>query len=215
MDALEDLLARYPGLSPVAEPIELALQILIGCFRDDHTVFTCGNGGSAADAEHIVGELMKGMIRRRPIPMDAREALLAAAPEHLGADQLTEQLDGALRAVCLSSQTALLTAVTNDQGADLTFAQQLYGYGRPGDVLWAISTSGSSRNVLMAAAVARARSMSVLALTGEPGLPLGELADIWIAVPATDVGGIQELHRPVCHALCRALEDEFFPHDSA
>lgn len=215
MSALDDLATRHPHFSSLAEPLGQALLVLVDCFKADHTVYVCGNGGSAADAEHIVGELMKGMTRRRPIPEDAREALVAAAPEHLAADagHLAEQLDASLRAVCLSSQSALLTAVINDQGADLGFAQQVYGYGRPGDVLWALSTSGRSRNVLLAALAARARTMSVLALTGVPGQPLGGLADVWISVPATDVGGIQELHRPVYHALCQALEDELFPGD--
>ena len=118
---------------------------------------------------------------------------------------------GPCRAVCLSSQSSLLTAVANDLGPDLGFAQQVFGYGRPGDVLWAISTSGRSRNIVLAALAACARAMPVLALTGADGRALGGLATVCIEVPAADVGAVQELHRPVYHALCRALEDACFP----
>lgn len=213
--ALSGLGTRHRALAPLGPVLHDALGLLERCLRAGGTVYVCGNGGSAADAEHIVGELMKSMARPRPLGAPDRRALGAAAPDDLAADAayLAEKLEGALRAVCLSSQSALLTAVANDTGGDLGFAQQVFGYGRPGDVLWALSTSGRARNVVLAALAARARAMPVLALTGRSGQPLGSLADVWVAVPADDVAGAQELHRPVYHALCQALEDAFFGGD--
>ncbi len=212
MTPLDELLQRHPVLTPQRESLGAAFEILVRCVRAGSTVYVCGNGGSAADAEHIVGELMKGMTRRRPISDSERKTLLDAVPGYREeAAHLTDRLDGAMRAVCLSSQTGLLTAVANDLGADMVFAQPVFGYGKEGDVLWAISTSGRSRNVILATIAARARSMAVVALTGEEGIPLGSLADAWIKVPGRDTSSAQELHVPVYHALCRALEEACFP----
>ena len=212
MTPLDELFLRHPVLTPQRESIGAAFEILARCFRAGSTAYLCGNGGSAADAEHIVGELMKGMTRRRPISGSEREVLLGAVPGYPEESaHLADGLDGALRAVCLSSQTSLLTAVANDLGPDLVFAQSVFGYGKAGDVLWAVSTSGRSRNVILATIAARARSMAVIALTGEEGLPLGGLADAWIRVPGRDTSSAQELHVPVYHALCRALEEACFP----
>jgi D-sedoheptulose 7-phosphate isomerase len=211
MTPFDELFERHPALTPQREPLVAAFEILARCFRSGSTVYVCGNGGSAADADHIVGELMKGMARRRPISVSEREMLLAAAPGYReDAADLADRLDGALRAVSLSSQTSLLTAVANDLGPEMVFAQQVFGYGKAGDVLWAISTSGQSRNVILATIAARARSMAVIALTGEEGVPLGSLADAWIRVPGSDASSVQELHVPVYHALCRALEESLF-----
>lgn len=213
MTPLDDLFERHPVLKPVRSATMGAFALLADCAASGGTLYVCGNGGSAADAEHIVGELMKGMTRRRPLPAADRTALLGAAAHGLEADAsyLADHLDGAVRAVCLSSQSSLLTAVANDLGADLGFAQQVFSYGGPSDVLWAISTSGRSRNVVLAALAARARGMSVLALTGPDGSVLGGLAAVCIEVPGTGVSVVQELHRPVYHALCQALEDACFP----
>jgi len=212
-DPIERLVERHPTLSPIAGDVQAALGVLEKAFTGGRTVYVCGNGGSAGDADHIVGELMKGMCRARPLPAAERAALASAAPAGMEQDvaYLTERLDGALPAVCLSSQIGLLTAVANDVAGDMGFAQQVYGYGRPGDVLWAISTSGRSRNVVLATLAARARSMPVIALTGHSGQPLAALAEVAIAVPCADVGAAQELHRPVYHAICQGLEDRFFP----
>jgi phosphoheptose isomerase len=213
VNPIDELIERHPELEPIEPSVRAAFELLYKCLRRGLTVYTCGNGGSASDAEHIVGELMKGMVRRRPISPTERESLRETTPPHLGvdADDLSDRLDGALRAVCLSSQNSLLTAIANDLGPHMGFAQQVFGYGRPGDVLWAISTSGRSQNVTLAALAARARKMPVLAMTGEEGQPLGDLATVWIKVPASDVGAAQELHLPIYHALCRALEESCFP----
>ena len=206
------LVERHPELGPVAVQIDAAFGLLARTFAGGGTVYVGGNGGSAADAEHIVGELMKGMEGRRPVPADARSALAAAAPPDFAEDAayLAERLELALRAVSLSSQTGLLTAVANDTAGDMAIAQQVHGYGRPGDTFWALSTSGRSRNMVLGAIAARAVGVGVLALTGDPGEPLGGLADVWVKVPTGDVARVQELHLAVYHALCAALEEEFF-----
>ncbi len=206
------LMKRHPLLEPIATQIDAAFRLLVETFAGGGTVYVAGNGGSAADADHIVGELMKGMERRRPVPADTRTALAAAAPPDFAEDvaYLADRLELALPAVNLTSQTGLLTAVANDTAADMAIAQQVNGYGRPGDTFWALSTSGRSRNMVLGAIAAKAAGVGVLALTGEPGEPLGGLADVWVKVPARDVARVQELHLPVYHALCAALEEEFF-----
>ena len=127
------------------------------------------------------------------------------------ADYLADRLEGAMRAVCLTSQSGLLSAIANDTAGDMGMAQQLHGYARPGDLFWALSTSGRSRNVVLAALAARAAGIGVLAFTGERGDRLGALADVWVPVPATDVASVQELHQPLYHALCAALEEHYWP----
>jgi phosphoheptose isomerase len=209
---LYDLLGRHPSLEPIGAELEAAFALLVRTFAGGGTVYVGGNGGSAADAEHIVGELMKGMERRRPVPADTRAKLAAAAPPEFAEDvaYLADRLERALPAFCLTSQTSLLTAVANDTAADVAIAQQVSGYGRPGDTFWALSTSGRSRNMVLGAIAARAAGVEVLALTGELGEPLGALADVWVKVPARDVARVQELHLAVYHSLCAALEEEFF-----
>jgi D-sedoheptulose 7-phosphate isomerase len=155
---------------------------------------------------------MKGMERRRPVSDAARGALAAASPTEFTEDAtyLADRLEMALRAVSLNCQTGLLTAMANDTAADMAIAQQVHGYGRPGDAYWALSTSGRSRNMVLGAIAAKAVGVNVLALTGEPGEPLGALADVWVKVPAQEVARVQELHMAIYHALCAALEEEFF-----
>ncbi len=209
---LTGLVERHPALRPLTPELDDAFSLLVRTFAGGGTVYVGGNGGSAAGADHIVGELMKGMERRRPLSPDTRRALVAAAPPDFAEDAayLADRLESALPAVSLTSQTALLTAVANDTAADMAIAQQVNGYGRPGDTFWALSTSGRSRNMVLGAMAARAAGVGVLALTGDPGQPLGGLADVWVKVPSRDVASAQELHLAVCHALCAALEDEFF-----
>ena len=206
------LMERHPELGPAAPQLDAAFDLLVRTFAGGGTVYVGGNGGSAADAEHIVGELMKGMERRRPVAAGTRSALIAAAPPDFAEDAayLADRLESALRAVSLTSQTGLVTAVANDTAGDMAIAQQVHGYGRRGDTFWALSTSGRSRNMVLGAIAARAAGVGVLALTGDPGEPLGGLADVWVKVPARDVARVQELHLAVYHALCAALEEEFF-----
>jgi phosphoheptose isomerase len=206
MDSLFSLLERYPVLRACEKDLRAALDTLAAVYRSGNKLLVCGNGGSAADSEHIVGELMKGFLKRRPIS-DADTAKLEAA----GGREIASRLQGALAAISLPSQMSLLTATANDGDYDLTFAQQVYGLGRPGDALLAISTSGRSKNVCNAVIVAKAFGLKSLALTGSSGGNLATLADVAIKVPSDNVAEIQELHLPVYHWLSTELEAAFFP----
>ncbi|HQC51828.1 MAG TPA: SIS domain-containing protein [Lentisphaeria bacterium] len=209
MDALETLLFRYPVLAPCRDSLAAAIAALIACYEADGTVFTCGNGGSAADADHIVGELLKGFTHPRPLPPADKQRLRELDPED--GSLLADRLQCGLRAFSLMSQIGITTAVGNDLGDALAPAQQLYGLGRPGDVLIALSTSGNARNVALAVQIAHLRKMTVIGLTGAGGGRLARLADIAIRAPAQQTYQIQELHLPIYHALCIAVENHFFP----
>lgn len=206
MESVDLLIRRYPKLVNCRTDLLRALDILCDGFRRGGTLFTCGNGGSAADADHIVGELAKGFLKKRPIPAEIREAL-AAIPD--GAS-IAENLQGGLPAVSLHSQSALLTAFANDCDPSLIYAQLLYALSRPGDMLLTISTSGNSRNIVNAAKLAKARGVTVLALTGERPSKLSDLADCAIRVGETETYLVQELHLPAYHWLCAGVEDTFF-----
>lgn len=208
---IERLGTRYPDLAPCLPDVEAAYVTLRDAFAAGRTLLVCGNGGSAADSEHIVGELMKGFYQKRPLSGAAREALLAGDPV-LGR-VLAERLQGALRAISLVSQTALITAFANDVDPDLIFAQQVYGYGRPGDVLMGISTSGNSPNVLYALHTARALGIRTIGVTGQSGGKMAAIADVTIRVPETHTAEIQERHLAIYHAVCAQLEAAFFPAD--
>jgi D-sedoheptulose 7-phosphate isomerase len=195
-------------LSPCRLSLESAFEALTSCFQAGNKLLICGNGGSAADTEHIVGELMKGFRSRRPLP----EPQVNKLRELYGAEgeEIARRLQGALPAISLVSQISLATAVANDVSADMVFAQQVFGYGRRGDSLLAISTSGNAANVINAVKVARALELKTIALTGEGGT-LKELAEITISVPGGDTARIQEYHMSIYHSLCAALEAEMFP----
>lgn len=208
MDWTIELVRQYPDLAVCIPQIEQAHKLLSVCFRGGGKLLICGNGGSAADSEHIVGELMKGYLLKRPLPESARQALGGVSPQD--GDYLADHLQGALPAISLVSQAALISAIANDVAADMVYAQQVYGYGRSGDVLWAISTSGNARNVVNAAQVARAVGLKVLGLTGPGGGRLKTLCDVAICVPGGCTPAVQERHLPVYHALCARLEAEFF-----
>jgi D-sedoheptulose 7-phosphate isomerase len=203
-----NLYEQYPALTACRAQIEQAKEMLIAAYRAGHKVLTCGNGGSAADAEHIVGELMKGFLRKRPLDAAARAALTAAG----GADgsYMAERLQTPLPAVSLVSSVALATAFANDVAPELVFAQQVYGLGQPGDVLLGISTSGNSKNVLYALIAARARGLKTLGLAGGAGGRMPALCDCCIVMPAPKTHEIQELHLPVYHYLCAEVERHFF-----
>jgi D-sedoheptulose 7-phosphate isomerase len=199
------LKTRYPELEPCLPDVALAFDLLNDTFTAGGKLLVCGNGGSAADSDHIVGELMKGFERPRPVDAATRQALTA-----LGAGDLADHLQGALPAISLSAHAALMTAYINDVAADAVYAQQVYGYGRPGDILLAISTSGNSRNVLNAVRVATARGLRSIGLTGADGGALRSLCDVTICVPYTRTLEVQERHLPVYHTLCLMLEEAFF-----
>jgi D-sedoheptulose 7-phosphate isomerase len=202
------LLGFAPDLGPCIDDLERAFALLRDAFQAGGKVLVCGNGGSAADSEHIVGELMKGYLLPRPIPTADRQALRVAASESGG--YLADHLQGALPAISLVSQVALLSAFANDVAADMGFAQQVYGYGRPGDVVWGLSTSGISRNVLHALRVGRARGLHTLLFTGPGGAAVADLCDVMVKVPRDSVAAIQSGHQALYHALCELLEAAFF-----
>jgi D-sedoheptulose 7-phosphate isomerase len=209
---LDDLLQRYPALAPLHPELARATELLHACLARGGKILVCGNGGSAADAEHIVGELMKSFAYRRPLPAGDRASLLQMFP---GATALADALEGALPAISLVGQVGLLTAFANDVAYEYAFAQQVYGLGKPEDALIAISTSGNSRNVAHACRVARVRGLAVLGLAGRGGGQLASLCDVTIRVPADETHLVQELHLPVYHYLCVALEHAFFGHNGA
>ena len=208
MDHLALLINRYPVLEPVKEDIFQAYRLLEKCYEGGGKLLIGGNGGSSADSEHIVGELMKGFCKKRQVPEDFAGKLMEADKER--GKYLAEKLQQGLPAIALTGHTALSTAYLNDVDGLLTIAQQLYGYGKKGDVFLGISTSGNSENILYAAAAARAMEIPVIALTGKDGGRLAEAADVAIIVPEQETYRIQELHLPVYHALCLMLEERFF-----
>ena len=209
---LEILVNRYPELSAAKKEISEAYQILESCYTKGGKLLIAGNGGSAADAEHIVGELMKGFKLPRKPEAEFAEKLVAENKE-LGS-VLAENLQGALPALALDGHPALSTAYMNDCEPLLCFAQQVNGYGKTGDVFWGISTSGNSKNVLYAATTAHAKGMKVIGLTGAKSSKLEQMSDVCIKVPQTETYMIQELHLPVYHCLCLMLEEKFFGENS-
>lgn len=202
------LCERYPALKSVEDDIAEAYQILEDSYKNGGKLLVAGNGGSAADAEHIVGELMKGFKLPRKPQSDFADKLIRENAE-LGAT-LAENLQGALPAIALDGHPALSTAYMNDCEPLLCFAQQVNGYGKTGDVFLGISTSGNSKNVLYAATTAHAKGMKVIGLTGAKSSKLEQMSDVCIKVPQTETYMIQELHLPVYHCLCLMLEDVFF-----
>jgi len=195
-------------LLPLACNINVAFNVIAESFAKGGKLLAAGNGGSAADAEHIVGELMKSFVKKRVLP-DAFVSDIAGVDSGI-ADYLVSRLQPGLPAIALSGHYSLSTATTNDIDGNVVFAQQLYGYGKEGDVFLGISTSGNAKNVICAAATAKAKRIKVVALTGGEGGRLRDFADVSIVVPETETYKIQELHLPVYHCLCMMLEDRFF-----
>ena len=185
-----------------------AIAAFITCYERDGKLLVCGNGGSAADAEHIVGEMMKGFCLPRGLSDTDKTQLAFVAGDD--ADLLGTKLQYGLAALSLVSHSALITATANDQDGQLIFAQQVWGLGQAGDILLAISTSGNSQNVLLAAKTARAKNMLVIGLTGATGGKLTGLCDIAITVPSDNVAQIQEMHLPIYHHICASVEAHFF-----
>ncbi len=203
---LKELIEKYPNLSVCERDIKAAFSILQETFSKDKKLLLCGNGGSAADCEHIVGELVKSFKKKRPLTQTENKELCAF--EH--GVSLAPVLEKGLKAVSLTSHLALSTAFANDKEPLAVFAQQLYVLGEQGDTLLALSTSGNSKNCVYAATVAKWKGMKILSMTGKNDSALSNMSDICIQVPETETYKIQELHLPIYHCLCAMLEEEFF-----
>lgn len=208
MRELNNLILRYPQLEVCREDIMKAYELLETAYQQGRKLLVCGNGGSASDSEHIVGELMKEFKLKRKVYSDHAATLKEIDPE-LG-QVLADNLQGALPAISLTGHSSLQTAFMNDAVPELVFAQQVNGYGKPGDVFLGISTSGNSKNVLYAAVNAKAKGLKVIGLTGSKENKLMKFADVCIRVPEVETYKIQEFHLPVYHCLCLMLEQHFF-----
>lgn len=200
---IDDLIVRYPSLSICKDEIINSLYVLEECFQRGGKLLIAGNGGSAADALHIVGELMKSFVLPRKLEANLCQSIEVHSEN---AEYLKDNLQMALPAIALVCEIGLMTAYSNDAAPDLIFAQQVLGYGNKGDVFLGISTSGNSKNIIYAAEIAKAKGMKVVGLTGENNSNLSTIADVCIQVPAIDTYMVQELHLPVYHTLCLELE---------
>lgn len=204
---LEKLFEKYPELAECQASIEEAFTAIKRAFESGRKLLLAGNGGSAADCEHVVGELMKGFMSKRPLSQELKEKFKAVSG---GNDYLVEHLQGALPAISLVSQSALMTAFANDVASDMVFAQQVFGYGKEGDVFVGFSTSGNSTNINHAVKVAKGLGLVTIGFTGKSGGTLKELCDVTITVPYDSTPDIQERHLPIYHTLCIMLEEAFF-----
>jgi D-sedoheptulose 7-phosphate isomerase len=200
------LFALHPGLVPLRPSVLAAFGQLRDVLHAGGSVLVCGNGGSAADSEHIVGELAKPCALARPLSPGLTSALRAAGDD----GYLATALQAGFSVLSLVSQAALVTAIANDQGADLVFAQQVLAYGRPGDLVWGLSTSGSSGNVVHALRAGRAAGLRTLGFSGPAGGAMAELCDVLVAAPGASTPEVQDAHRPLYHALCLAVEAEWY-----
>jgi D-sedoheptulose 7-phosphate isomerase len=205
---IEDLVVRYPELGAAKNDIYKAFELLKNSYENLGKLLICGNGGSAADADHIVGELMKRFSISREIPENLKNTLLSDFGEK--GKYMSEKLEGALPAISLNGNNALSSAFANDVDAELIYAQQVVGYGNIEDILIGISTSGNAKNVIAAMMVAKAKGMKVLGLVGRDGGAFNKYCDVLINVGGNSTPQIQELHLPVYHVLCQTLEYHFF-----
>ncbi len=203
---LTELIKKYPSLVVCERDIKTAYDILFDCYCNSRKVLVCGNGGSAADCEHIVGELMKGFHLPRKLT-DKDKNAFTQFPD---GEKIAEGLQKGLSAISLVSHTGLMTAFLNDCDPELLFAQQVYGYMNEGDVLIGLSTSGNSKNVVNACITAKALKGKTIAITGEKDSKLSEISDVTIKLPSEDTAEIQEYTLPVYHCICAMLEEEFF-----
>ena len=210
---IQTLLQNHPALAACRDSVEAARDLLVDTYRAGGKLLLCGNGGSCSDCDHIAGELLKGFLSHRPLSEEDCMTLADTLPEGEADPDLyllAGQLQGGLPAISLPAQTAAVTAVSNDTDPALIFAQLVWALGRTGDTLLCLSTSGNSKNVVLAAKTALAKGMKVLAMTGETDSALSALADVTIQVPARDTYRVQEYHLPVYHYLCAAVEEEIF-----
>ncbi len=207
---LSILLQNHPALAHCQSDIEAARDLIIHTYEHGGRLLLCGNGGSCADCDHITGELLKGFLSRRPLSEEEKNALISTNPDDPDAKLLSDKLQEGLPAISLPSQTALVSAFCNDVDPALVYAQLVWAQGRTGDLLICLSTSGNSKNVVLAAKAARAKGMFTLAMTGERDSELSRLCDVTVKAPALDTYRIQEYHLPIYHYLCAAVEDRFF-----
>ena len=210
MDYIGLLVKRYPELEIIKDDILTSFEIIKECYKNGGKLLVCGNGGSASDSEHIVGELMKGFKNPRYLSEDLKNKLKKIDP-NVG-EILGNNLQMPLEAIALTGELALNTAIINDcnNGGELCFANQVLGYGHKNDVLLAISTSGNSNNIYNACVVAKAKGLKIIGLTGKTGGKLKKISDCAIVAPSDETYMIQELHLPIYHTLCLMLEEEFF-----
>ena len=208
MDCLEDLVERHPDLADTLEPISRVVELICKSCRSGGKLLICGNGGSAADSEHMVGELMKSFILSRKLPDKDVEKL-----KNEGYDDwrdLANHLQKGIPAIALTGHTSLSTAIMNDTDPYMTFAQQAYVYGKPGDVLIGLSTSGNATNVVNALKVARAFGLSTVGLTGSRRCKMDAFCDVMIKAPDDETYKVQEFHLPIYHTICMMAEQELF-----
>lgn len=205
------LLNRYPELKNTISEIEKSIEAIIETYKNGKKVLIAGNGGSAADAEHIAGELLKSFIKKRPIKKELKNKLIELDKEN--GEYIADTLEEPLQAIALTSHIGLSTAYLNDRDPYLIFAQQLLAFGKNGDTFIAISTSGNAKNIIYAATLAKALGITIISLTGENGGELAKIADIAIKAPSKETYRVQEYHLPIYHSICAEVEKHFFPID--
>lgn len=211
-DILKEFTKNYPMMNDLQEDLEKLIKEVVNRIKLGGKILICGNGGSAADSEHIVGELVKEFYIKRPIEEKFKQKLQDLVPEE-DAKHITESLQGGIPAISLVSQIGFLTAYGNDVSFDMAYAQQVYVYGQKNDVFIGLSTSGNAENVCNAAKIAKAKGLLVISLTGETGGKLKEFSDILLNAPAQETFMVQEYHLPLYHLICRSLEYEIFGED--
>ena len=209
MNKKDELFQRYPALRICEADIESALALIIDTYRNGGKILVCGNGGSCSDAQHIVGELMKGFLLKRPMTAEQKSAFAAVLGEE-DAEAFASRLQRGLPAIALDGASALMTAYLNDADPDYVYAQAVFGYAKPEDLLIGISTSGNSKNVVLAMKAAKALGIRGISLTGAKESKLSALSTVTVKVPETETFKIQELHLPVYHYLCASTEEFFF-----
>lgn len=204
---INELIKRYPSLGEIKESLEEASALMLKTAKNGGKILLCGNGGSAADCDHIVGELMKGFLSKRKINKEFADALKSEYPED--GEYLSKNLQEAVPAISLTGHSALLSAFANDVAPDMVYAQQVYGYGKKGDLFIGLSTSGNSKNVVNAAKIAKAKGLSTIAFTGSAPSKL-DMCDVVLKAPETETFKVQEYHLPIYHYLCAELEKNLF-----
>lgn len=201
-DILNSLIERFPALSECRNDILSAYNLMVDCYDNGGKLLCCGNGGSAADCDHLVGELMKGFLKKRPLSEEEKEKF--------SSEKLSSGLQKGLPAISLCAHSALMTAFCNDESPEFVFAQQVYAFAQKNDILVAFSTSGNSENVVYAAQTAKAAGIAVVAITGRKESKLSGICDVCIRIPETETFKIQELTLPVYHCLAAMIEDNYF-----